>query len=126
MNYHKHFNGMSPNQISSKIEDLKRDFNQFSERIDSLSSFLNKSNLLNQYLNENQIIFEIIGKEKELKLNLKKSIEASNFIERTLKEIMETSYHEIIINFEKLQDAIHDSKKLIELKLKFESDFSEL
>lgn len=97
-----------------------------SERIDSLSSFLNKSNLLNQYLNENQIIFEIIGKDKELKLNLKKSIEASNFIERTLKEIMETSYHEIIINFEKLQDAIHDSKKLIELKLKFESDFSEL
>ena len=39
---------------------------------------------------------------------------------------METSYHEIIINFEKLQDAIHDSKKLIELKLKFESDFNEL
>ena len=126
MNYHKHYSGMSPNQISSKIEDLKRDFNQFSERIDSLSSFLNKSNLLNQYLNENQIIFEIIGKDKELKLNLKKSIEASNFIERNLKEIMETSYHEIIINFEKLQDAIHDSKKLIELKLKFENDFNEL
>ena len=124
-NFNK-FDGISPHEIkefSSQIKELLREHSQFNEKVDSLKTFIYKTELMNRYLKENKIIFEIINMDKELMSNLERSINSCQFIKKHLEEIIGISNNEIRIPFEKMHNAIYESLNLIEEKFKLENDF---
>ena len=124
-NFNK-FDGISPHEIkefSSQIKELLREHSQFNEKVDSLKTFIYKTELMNRYLKENKIIFEIINRDKELMSNLERSINSCQFIKKHLEEIIGISNNEIRIPFEKMHNAIYKSLNLIEEKFKLENDF---
>ena len=119
-NFNK-FDGISPHEIkefSSQIKELLREHSQFNEKVDSLKTFIYKTELMNRYLKENKIIFEIINMDKELMSNIERSINSCQFIKNHLEEIIGISNNEIRIPFEKMHNAIYKSLNLIEDKLK--------
>ena len=124
-NFNK-FDGISPHEIkefSSQIKELLREHSQFNEKVDSLKTFIYKTELINRYFKENKIIFEIINMDKELMSNLERSINSCQFIKKHLEEIIGISNNEIRIPFEKMHNAIYESLNLIEEKFKLENDF---
>ena len=124
-NFNK-FDGISPHEIkefSSQIKELLREHSQFNEKVDSLKTFIYKTELMNRYLKENKIIFEIINMDKELMSNIERSINSCQFIKNHLEEISVISNNEIRIPFEKMHNAIYKSLNLIEEKFKLENDF---
>ena len=124
-NFNK-FDGISPHEIkefSSQIKELLREHSQFNEKVDSLKTFIYKTELMNRYLKENKIIFEIINMDKELMSNIERSINSCQFIKKHLEEIIGISNNEIRIPFEKMHNAIYKSLNLIEEKFKLENDF---
>ena len=124
-NFNK-FDGISPHEIkefSSQIKELLREHSQFNEKVDSLKTFIYKTELMNRYLKENKIIFEIINMDKELMSNIERSINSCQFIKKHLEEIIGISNNEIRIPFEKMHNAIYESLNLIEEKFKLENDF---
>ena len=124
-NFNK-FDGISPNEIkefSSQIKELLREHSQFNEKVDSLKTFIYKTELMNRYLKENKIIFEIINMDKELMSNLERSINSCQFIKKHLDEIIGIANNEIRIPYEKMHNAIYESLNLIEEKFKLENDF---
>ena len=124
-NFNK-FDGISIHEIkefTSQIKELLRDHSQFNEKVDSLKTFIYKTELMNRYLKENKIIFEIINMDKELMSNLERSINSCQFIKKHLEEIIGISNNEIRIPFEKMHNAIYESLNLIEEKFKLENDF---
>ena len=126
MKYFNKFNGISPHEIkefTSQIKELLREHSQFNEKVDSLKTFIYKTELMNRYLKENKIIFEIINMDKELMSNIERSINSCQFIKNHLEEIIGISNNEIRIPFEKMHNAIYKSLNLIEEKFKLENDF---
>jgi len=124
-NFNK-FDGISIHEIkefTSQIKELLRDHSQFNEKVDSLKTFIYKTELMNRYLKENKIIFEIINMDKELMSNIERSINSCQFIKNHLEEIIGISNNEIRIPFEKMHNAIYKSLNLIEEKFKLENDF---
>ena len=124
-NFNK-FDGISPNEIkefSSQIKELLREHSQFNEKVDSLKTFIYKTELMNRYLKENKIIFEIINMDKELMSNIERSINSCQLIKKHLDEIIGISNNEIRIPYEKMHNAIYESLNLIEEKFKLENDF---
>ena len=124
-NFNK-FDGISSHEIkeyTSQIKELLRDHSQFNEKVDSLKTFIYKTELMNRYLKENKIIFEIINMDKELMSNLERSINSCQFIKKNLEEIIGIANNEIGIPFEKMHNAIYASLNLIEEKFKLENDF---
>ena len=124
-NFNK-FDGISPHEIkefTSQIKELLRNHSQFNEKVDSLKTFIYKTELINRYFKENKIIFEIINMDKELMSNLERSINSCQFIKKHLEEIIGISNNEIRIPFEKMHNAIYKSLNLIEEKFKLENDF---
>ena len=124
-NFNK-FDGISPHEIkefTSQIKELLRNHSQFNEKVDSLKTFIYKTELINRYFKENKIIFEIINMDKELMSNLERSINSCQFIKKHLDEIIGISNNEIRIPFEKMHNAIYESLNLIEEKFKLENDF---
>ena len=124
-NFNK-FDGISPHEIkefTSQIKELLRNHSQFNEKVDSLKTFIYKTELINRYFKENKIIFEIINMDKELMSNLERSINSCQFIKKHLEEIIGISNNEIRIPYEKMHNAIYKSLNLIEEKFKLENDF---
>ena len=124
-NFNK-FDGISPHEIkefTSQIKELLRNHSQFNEKVDSLKTFIYKTELINRYFKENKIIFEIINMDKELMSNLERSINSCQLIKKHLDEIIDISNNEIRIPYEKMHNAIYESLNLIEEKFKLENDF---
>ena len=124
-NFNK-FDGISSheiNEFTSEIKELLREHLQFNDKVDSLKKLLCKTELINQYLKKNRIIFEIINMDEELMLNLERSINSCHLIKKNLDEIIDISNNEIRIPFEKIHDAISESIPLVEYKCQLEKDF---
>ena len=122
-----HYSGMSPETIhnlSTKIKDLKRDYNLIHEFVKGISSYLTRVDLLNRELGSHERLFQIIDKDEALNIHLKKSIMASQVLKKWVDEIGGISNAEINLSFEKLESILWESIKLMEDKFQLENTFN--
>ncbi len=109
-------------EISDKIQKFLRDHSQFIERVSSLSEFFSEYDSFIQYLKENQIIFQILDIDKKIFSDLV----TSKMIPVVLKDCLETSRelsYKRIRRLEKFDEALSQSRNLIQEKIQLEKNF---
>ena len=109
-------------EISDKIHKFLRDHTKFIERISSLSEFFSEYDSFIEYLKENQIIFQILDIDKKIFSDLV----ISKMIPVVLKDCLETSReisYKRIRRLEKFDEALSQSKNLIQEKIHLERNY---
>ena len=125
-NYHQ-YSGMNHETIdnlSIKIRDLNKEHAHIFDLLQVISNYLSKVDLVNHELGEHANLFQIIDKDDELQIHLKKSLMASKVLKKWLNEISGISHKEINLSFEKLDSILVNSVTLLKDKLKLESTFN--
>ena len=125
MNNLNQFKGMNPyeiNLLSKRIHELLRDHSQFIERVTSLSEFCCKYDFLIQFLNDNQIISQILDIDRKIFADLIKSEKISFLIKNNLEQTCELSLMRMK-RLEKLYEILSQSKNLFEEKIQLERNF---
>ena len=125
MNKLDQYKGMSPNEINflrERIQKFLRDHSQFIERISFLSEFYSEYDAFIEYLKGNQFIFEILDIDKKIFNDLVKSKMIRVLIKDNLETTRELSYKRIK-RLEKFNDALCQSRNLLEEKIQLEKDF---
>ena len=125
MNNLNQFKGMNPyeiNLLSKRIHELLRDHSQFIDRVTSLSEFCSKYDFLIEFLNENQIISQILDIDKRIFSDLIKSEKISFLIKENLDQTCELSFIRMK-RLEKLYEILSQSKNLFEEKIHLERNF---
>ena len=109
-------------EISDKVHKFLRDHSQFIERIITLSEFFSEYDSFIEYLKENQIIFQILDIDKKIFSDLV----ISKMIPVVLKDCLETSReisYKRIRRLEKFDEALSQSKNLIQEKIHLEKNY---
>ncbi len=109
-------------EVSDKIQKFLRDHSQFIERVSSLSEFFYEYDSFIQYLKKNQIIFQILDIDKKIFSDLV----ISKMIPVVLKDCLETSRelsYKRIRRLEKFDEALSQSRNLIQEKIQLEKNF---
>ena len=125
MNNLDQFKGMNPyelNLLSEKIHAFLRTHSQFIEKIQSLSEYFYEYDSFIEYLKENQIIFQILDIDKKIFSDLV----ISKMIPVVLKDCLETSReisYKRIRRLEKFDEALSQSKNLIQEKIHLERNY---
>ena len=125
MNKLDQYKGMSPNEINflrERIQKFLRDHSQFIERISFLSEFYSEYDAFIEYLKGNQFIFEILDIDKKIFNDLVKSKMIRVLIKDNLETTRELSYKRIK-RLEKFNDALCQSRNLLEEKIHLERNF---
>ena len=125
-NYHQ-YSGMNHETIdnlSMKIRDLNKEYAQIFDLLQFISNYLSKVDLVNRELGEHANLFQIIDRDDELQIHLKKSLMASKVLKKWLNEISSISHQEINLSFEKLDSILLNSVTLLRDKLKLENTFN--
>ena len=125
-NYHQ-YSGMNHetiDKLSMKIKDLNKDYSHISGLLKEISKYLSKVDLLNHELGTHSNLFQIIDKDDEFQIHLKKSIMASLFLKKCVHEIIGISNKEINLSFEELNSILINSLGLLKDKLKLENTFN--
>ena len=119
------YKGMSSNEINflrERVQKFLRDHSQFIERISSLSKFYSEYDAFIEYLKGNQFIFEILDIDKKIFNDLVKSKMIRVLIKDNLETTRELSYKRIK-RLEKFNDALCQSRNLLEEKIHLERNF---
>ena len=125
MNNLDQFEGMNPyelNLLSEKIHEFLKVHEQFIEKIQSLSEYFYEYDSFIEYLKENQIIFQILDIDKKIFSDLV----ISKMIPVVLKDCLETSReisYKRIRRLEKFDEALSQSKNLIQEKIHLERNY---
>ena len=125
MNKLDQYKGMSPNEINflrERIQKFLRDHSQFIERISFLSEFYSEYDAFIEYLKGNQFIFEILDIDKKIFNDLVKSKMIRVLIKDNLETTRELSYKRIK-RLEKFNDALCQSRNLLEEKIHLERNY---
>ena len=125
MNKLDQYKGMRPNEINflrERIQKFLRDHSQFIERISFLSEFYSEYDAFIEYLKGNQFIFEILDIDKKIFNDLVKSKMIRVLIKDNLETTRELSYKRIK-RLEKFNDALCQSRNLLEEKIHLERNF---
>ena len=125
MNKLDQYKGMSPNEINflrERIQKFLIDHSQFIERISFLSEFYSEYDAFIEYLKGNQFIFEILDIDKKIFNDLVKSKMIRVLIKDNLETTRELSYKRIK-RLEKFNDALCQSRNLLEEKIHLERNF---
>ena len=119
------FEGMNPyeiNELSESIQKFLRDHSQFIERVSSLCEFFSEYDSFIEYLKRNQIIFQILDIDKKIFSDLV----ISKMIPVVLKDCLETTRelsYKRIHRLEKFDEALSQSRNLIQEKIQLEKNF---
>ena len=119
------FRGMNPPEIdliSKKIHELLRNHARFIEIVNSLSGLFSEYELLMEYLQENNIVFQKEQADEKLSPELLMLERNPILMRRILEQITERFYLSMR-GLEKLDDALSQSKNLFEKKFFLERNF---
>ena len=119
------FEGMNPyeiKEISERIQKFLRDHSQFIERVSSLSEFFSEYDSFIEYLKRNQIIFQILDIDKKIFSDLVISKMIPVVLKDCLENAREVSYKRIH-RLEKFDEALSQSRNLIQEKINLEKNF---